>query len=262
MGSFLQSTSKVERLLIHRDMLLSFQSDALTEPLLLLPDPLDREALVTFRKIQCLMGDRFSVGHNYAVELIKTANACDVLRDEIYLQLLKQLRGNSNIRSVRKGYALLAMLCESCPPSPSIDRYVRHALELHVANPRAIGAFLTRNENSKQLQQSARDPSAADDTDLQRICAEGLRALEASKRSTQNVKALQGKQRKSVFDLQASFALVEAHRQGVTDSHTTEHARTNSCWPIRILRREGIPRRRIEAPHSFGGSSTSHFAVQ
>ncbi|KAL8274078.1 hypothetical protein Esti_001920 [Eimeria stiedai] len=198
-----KSTAKLERLLMHRDGLLSFQSDALTEPLLLLPDPLDREALGIFRKIQCLMGDRFSVGHNYAAELVKMACVSDLLRDEMYLQVLKQLHGNANTRSVRKGFRFLATLCESCPPSPALDRYVRQALELHLDNSGATGLFSTLDDDEKHrgLQtRSALGARAADETELQCICAEALRALEEN--SNMSKSSDQGRPRRSIFEFQ------------------------------------------------------------
>ncbi|KAL8447776.1 hypothetical protein Emag_004184 [Eimeria magna] len=202
-----KSTAKLERLLMHRDALLSFQSDALTEPLLLLPDPLDREALGIFRKIQCLMGDRFSVGHNYATELVKTACVSDLLRDEMYLQVLKQLHGNANMRSVRKGFRFLATLCESCPPSPALNRYVRQALEIHLDTPGATGLFLTHEDDDKYRgtqTHSALGARAADETELQSICAEALRALEAN--SNMNKSSKQERPRKSIFEFQVYLA--------------------------------------------------------
>ncbi|KAL8430311.1 hypothetical protein ACSSS7_005979 [Eimeria intestinalis] len=198
-----KSTAKLERLLMHRDALLSFQSDALTEPLLLLPDPLGREALGIFRKIQCLMGDRFSVGHNYAAELVKTACVSDLLRDEMYLQVLKQLHGNANMRSVRKGFRFLATLCESCPPSPALERYVRQALELHLDSSGATGLFPTPDDDEKHRgmqTRSAVGARAPDETELQSICAGALRALEAN--SNMNKSSDQGSQRKSIFEFQ------------------------------------------------------------
>ncbi|KAL8450425.1 hypothetical protein Emed_002513 [Eimeria media] len=202
-----RSTAKLERLLIHRDALLSFQSDALTEPLLLLPDPLDREALGIFRKIQCLMGDRFSVGHNYATELVRTACVSDLLRDEMYLQVLKQLHGNANMRSVRKGFRFLATLCEACPPSPALDRYVRQALELHLDTPGATELFLNLEDDDKHRgtqTRSALGARAADETELQSICAEALRALEAN--SNMNKSSRQERPRKSTFEFQVYLA--------------------------------------------------------
>lgn len=196
---------------MHRDALLSFQRDGLTEPLLLLPEPLDREGLAIFRKIQCLMGDRFSVGHNYTVELVKTASACEALRDEMYLQTLKQLRGNTNSRSVLKGYRFLATLCDSCPPSPSLDRYVRQALELHVGSAGAAGLFPVLDEEGKhhgaQLHSTHGLPAvdAAGETELQTVCAEALRALEANSNAKKNADAQPRKERKSIFEFQVTY---------------------------------------------------------
>ncbi|KAL8432425.1 hypothetical protein Efla_000202 [Eimeria flavescens] len=205
-----KSTAKLERLIIHREALLSFQSDALIAPLLFLPDPLGREALAMFRKIQCLMGDRFSVGHNYTAELVKIATASDVLKDEMYLQLLKQLHGNTNIRSVRKGYRFLSILCQSCPPSPSLDRYVRQALELHVDSAGTAGFFPAIDDEGKHRSaqsHSAGNPRAVDETELQSICAEALRALEANT-SVRNIQHPAGQRKStSVYDVFGNFQI-------------------------------------------------------
>lgn len=202
----MQSASKVARLMLQREALLSFQSDVLTEPLLELPDPLKKDGLVIFRKLQCLMGDRFSVGHNYSVELIKTATACEPLRDEMYVQLLKQLRRNTNNRSVLKGFGFLATLCEHCPPSPALERYVRQALEVYVGTSFApIGGHSVLDGDSKHknfMQAPTAAAGAIYDTELQSICARGLRALEENNTANRHEESAKIP-RKSIFEFQA-----------------------------------------------------------
>ncbi|CDJ39357.1 myosin G, putative [Eimeria tenella] len=204
-----KSASKVARLMLQREALLSFQSDVLTEPLLELPDPLKKDGLVIFRKLQCLMGDRFSVGHNYSVELIKTATACEPLRDEMYVQLLKQLRRNTNNRSVLKGFGFLATLCEHCPPSPALERYVRQALEVYVGTSFApIGGHSVLDGDSKHknfMQAPTAAAGAIYDTELQSICARGLRALEENNTANRHEESAKIP-RKSIFEFQIFLA--------------------------------------------------------
>ena len=200
---------------MHREALLSFQSEALTVPLLLLPNPLDSEALAMFRKLQCVMGDRFSLGHGYIAELIKTAEACAALRDELYVQLLKQLRGNTSSRSVVKGYKFLSLLCDRCPPSSALERYVREALEMHVAGYRfsrfedAIKPLPGVYGGAPHAGMGLGATGSLDQTELGTICAEALRTLEVKGAAAHNVETQQRRPRKSVFEFQVRVKLLD-----------------------------------------------------
>ena len=50
------------------------------------------------------------------------------LRDELYLQVLKQLRRNPNDLSERLGYALLKMCLATFPPTEQIENHLEYHL--------------------------------------------------------------------------------------------------------------------------------------
>jgi hypothetical protein len=56
--------------------------------------------------------------------LLMTCLAEHSLRDEVYLQLCKQLTGNSNVSSVQRGWNLLALCLLTFPPSSSFDYFL------------------------------------------------------------------------------------------------------------------------------------------
>ncbi|XP_026190922.1 myosin-8 [Cyclospora cayetanensis] len=267
---------KLERLLLQRDVILSFQTEGLTEPLLPLPSPLDKEALLIFKKLQCLMGDRFSIGHSYGDEIIRTVLACEELKDEVYVQVLKQLRGNTNSKSVLKGYSFLATLCRDCPPSLSLERYVRQALEAHLGRPRSPGLLFPLDEDSRYTHPIPAAPEHTpayqkQDSELQKFCADGLRALEANSSSARLQQPPQKKYRKSVFEfqvllsdgsrrrvplgLQASAAALCSATAAMLNIHNADE------WISLVFRRPYLRLRENIAPHPLHSRLTCCQAV-
>jgi hypothetical protein len=59
--------------------------------------------------------------HDAVLELAKQSH----MRDEVYCQVLKQLRNNPDGRSLRLGWDMLYHLCSSTPPSPALCEFVR-----------------------------------------------------------------------------------------------------------------------------------------
>lgn len=128
--------------------LTSWQRTPLDAPLLPIDRKFTSEALAAFRTIQRIMGDRdrsaaisakgaadmacpedwitdpFSVLHepwsNAVAEdarsLVTTGIKTGALRDEIYLQLLKQLTRNPSMHSMLRGWQLLQVLTTSFAP--------------------------------------------------------------------------------------------------------------------------------------------------
>ncbi|OEH76717.1 myosin g [Cyclospora cayetanensis] len=252
------------------------KTEGLTEPLLPLPSPLDKEALLIFKKLQCLMGDRFSIGHSYGDEIIRTVLACEELKDEVYVQVLKQLRGNTNSKSVLKGYSFLATLCRDCPPSLSLERYVRQALEAHLGRPRSPGLLFPLDEDSRYTHPIPAAPEHTpayqkQDSELQKFCADGLRALEANSSSARLQQPPQKKYRKSVFEfqvllsdgsrrrvplgLQASAAALCSATAAMLNIHNADE------WISLVFRRPYLRLRENIAPHPLHSRLTCCQAV-
>jgi len=92
-------------------------------------DELSVQACNLFRAVQGFMGDRaYSFSDGLGCEVLAAGVATPELRDEIYLQLAKQLQGNPGEDSVRKGWQLLGLACESFAPSDSLRPFLYHFL--------------------------------------------------------------------------------------------------------------------------------------
>jgi hypothetical protein len=50
------------------------------------------------------------------------------LRDEVFLQVAKQLRDNPSMPSMERGWVLMRLCCESFPPSEEAENFIEHFL--------------------------------------------------------------------------------------------------------------------------------------
>jgi hypothetical protein len=94
-----------------QDSLLSWSKDTLTKPLLRNIDKiLKKEAPEIFKLIQAYMGDRKSkqqASLNTCLELTTKGWSLPSIRDELYLQLIKQTTCNYNAESLQRGWELM-----------------------------------------------------------------------------------------------------------------------------------------------------------
>jgi myosin heavy subunit len=85
----------------------------------------DKTVTRMFKNIMGIMGDRQYSNHmTLLAEIISTAQKEPWIRDEIYMQLIKQLTGNNNIDSSNKGWSLLACFLQTFPPSSEFENYL------------------------------------------------------------------------------------------------------------------------------------------
>lgn len=102
-----------------------------------------KDALKCFKLIQTIMGDRPRSRHSNEIEDIQFILTCGItkgqMRDEIYVQVCKQLQDNPNGDSVRKGWEILCILTVTFPPSKNLENYLNdfvsqnhHVQENHV----------------------------------------------------------------------------------------------------------------------------------
>lgn len=162
-----QSSKKLERLVIRRDELLSHQTDPLTEPLLDLPDSrCTVMALNCFRSLLGVMGDRFCVGKSaLSEEILQLGRQAEDLRDEIYCQLLKQLRNNPSPSGTLAGLRLLQAACQSFPPSGNLEPFLRFFLQqtavninVAVSGGGGVGASIQHQQEVEEIcRQALRD---------------------------------------------------------------------------------------------------------
>jgi len=91
-------------------------------------DEYEASATYNFRNLLVCMGDRPAQecqrqgAHDVIVEL---ARSDPLLRDEVYIQALKQLINNPSIRSALRGWELLHDLCQQAPPSYDLCEFIR-----------------------------------------------------------------------------------------------------------------------------------------
>lgn len=94
-----------------QDDLLSWSKEPLTKPLLRTMDKiLKKEAPEIFKLIQTYMGDRKSkqiASLNTCLELTTKGWSLPSIRDELYLQLIKQTSYNINAESLQRGWELM-----------------------------------------------------------------------------------------------------------------------------------------------------------
>jgi len=96
-----------------------------------LPSMLNKEAILTFKNIMGFMGDRvMSFPNMLAREVLEKGIQQPDLRDEIYIQIIKQVTNNPNPSSTEKGWKMMKMCLDCFPPSREFENY----LEIYFRN--------------------------------------------------------------------------------------------------------------------------------
>jgi hypothetical protein len=142
--------------------LLRFQTDPLHTSLTLLQSADARRAAVkTFRNILAFMGDRpLSKPVALGQEVLALGHAVPELRDEILLQLLKQLSGNPSIASASRGWVLLYLCLSTFHPSDEFENHLELWLREAGAVPCVWALHLTQYRGGPPA--AAGVPAAAD----------------------------------------------------------------------------------------------------
>jgi hypothetical protein len=115
-----------------QDDLLSWSKEPITKPLLRTIDKvLKKEAPEIFKLIQTYMGDKKSkqiASLNTCLELTTKGWSLPSIRDELYLQLIKQTSYNINAESLQRGWELMAVCLSFFPPSSKfqclLEKYI------------------------------------------------------------------------------------------------------------------------------------------
>ncbi|CAG8490713.1 6207_t:CDS:10 [Paraglomus brasilianum] len=122
------------------DKLLEFQRESLHLPLMIIQNKLVHKiALKCFKAIQRIMGDRSRprLIHTPSTPLMETQWLLSKgilygeLRDEIYVQICKQLSNNPNKVSVSKGWELLCVVSVTFPVSKNFEAFVMRFVTGH-----------------------------------------------------------------------------------------------------------------------------------
>jgi hypothetical protein len=122
-----------------------WQHEPIHTSLTLLQSPESRRlAVKVFRNILAFMGDRpLSKPLQLAQEVLEAGLAVPELRDEILLQLAKQLSGNPSIASGERGWVLLYLALATFPPSEDMENHIELFLRDHGALPCVWALHLT-----------------------------------------------------------------------------------------------------------------------
>jgi hypothetical protein len=103
--------------------------------LLNIPKLQQKEALKAFKVLLRIMRDRMKpkvCDDKLMIQfLLERAVLFGNMRDELYVQLVKQLSCNPGLESVRKGWELLACYAGTFPPSKNFEEYLRQFLQAH-----------------------------------------------------------------------------------------------------------------------------------
>lgn len=87
----------------------------------------EQAALEVFKSIQGFMGDRhYSFADSLVCEILETLVDTPYLRNEAYIQVIKQLDQNPNNNSRVQAWMLLALLSEYVPPDSDCINYILH----------------------------------------------------------------------------------------------------------------------------------------
>jgi len=84
-------------------------------------------AVQNFRNVMVCMGDRPAPECQKTasrVAVVELATSEEVLRDEVYVQVLKQLINNPSETSEENGWMLLRDLCQQVPPEDELEAFV------------------------------------------------------------------------------------------------------------------------------------------
>ncbi|KAJ1908780.1 hypothetical protein IWQ60_011532 [Tieghemiomyces parasiticus] len=119
--------------------LLTFTPRSMSKPLLRASRPYRRDALRAFKVIQRVMGDRrrsAAAGDDTDTQwLVDHGIHLVALRDEIYVQLCRQLTGHPHREGLYRGWLLLCLLTHYFPPSPAFVDYFKVFLQAHFDAP-------------------------------------------------------------------------------------------------------------------------------
>ncbi|XP_062314672.1 rho GTPase-activating protein 39-like isoform X1 [Osmerus eperlanus] len=118
--------------------MLAWSPASIKKPMLASCGPaLRKQACEMFRLVQVYMGERSPRSgrlppHNSGLTLVTWGWSVQGLRDELYVQLVKQTTDNPGLASLRAGWELLAICLAFFSPSASFTRYLQAYIHKHM----------------------------------------------------------------------------------------------------------------------------------
>ncbi len=106
------------------NQIMTFQKEMISKPLLKIPSSLEDLSIQIFKNLLSYMEVRKSSKNQYLhiIKFIKiTMTSPEELKDEAFIQVIKQLSNNDNVKYENKAWNFLSILSSSYPPS--VDLY-------------------------------------------------------------------------------------------------------------------------------------------
>ncbi|KAG9332582.1 hypothetical protein JZ751_014680 [Albula glossodonta] len=115
--------------------MLSWNRGSIKKPMLITSDrAIKKEACEMFKLVQAYMGDRQARLDRRHVALLIVTKCWGMqgLRDELYVQLVRQTTDNMSLRSLAAGWELMAISLAFFSPSPKFRRYLEGYIQRHL----------------------------------------------------------------------------------------------------------------------------------
>ena len=115
--------------------MLSWNKEVIPNALTQMQLDLETDCLSIFKSILGFMGDRhYAFPDTLASEVLDRGLRKESLRDEIYVQLMKQLTFNGKPESLVRGWQFLGLACETFMPSMVLLPFLLHFIKDHIDN--------------------------------------------------------------------------------------------------------------------------------
>ncbi|KAJ3038608.1 hypothetical protein HDV00_000452 [Rhizophlyctis rosea] len=116
------------------EKMMVYQKDSIKSPLMVLNKTMHRDALKCFKLVQKIMSSKPQSVTSDVQTLLDRGIMHGELRDEIYVQICKQLSKNPNGDSIFRGWLLLCVVTIAFPPSKNFEDYLKTFVQQHMGD--------------------------------------------------------------------------------------------------------------------------------
>ncbi|KAK9953782.1 hypothetical protein ABG768_015909 [Culter alburnus] len=139
--------------------MLSWNRGSIKKPMLITSDrAVKKEACEMFKLVQAYMGDRPARldKRHVALQVVTKCWGMQGLRDELYVQLVRQTTDNLSLRSLEAGWELMAISLSFFSPSPKFRRYLEGYIQRHLepSNDKKILQHIMEQQDIKNKKNS------------------------------------------------------------------------------------------------------------
>ncbi|KAJ3272761.1 hypothetical protein HDV01_005289 [Terramyces sp. JEL0728] len=111
--------------------MLVYQKDSINAPLLQLAPSLSKDAVKCFKLLQKILTSKGELIDSFPEiqALLEKGIRIGSLRDEIFVQMCKQLSQNPKPEQVKRGWQMMNVLTSTFPPSKNLENYLKQFIE-------------------------------------------------------------------------------------------------------------------------------------